>query len=201
MKEPMPENRIELIEAYAVLGIAQTSPAGLVHRAYRGLVKRWHPDQFVQNPAMHAQAETRLKTINLAYAVVKKHLNSRPETSRSPSPENIADPVYRRPGQPHRATIFGGSFDPGHPPGMSPPLRPRPQQCSQGFQQVFETVREQGRPRTFKRKASLKPRPVKKRVGCPQVHRRRRGALRIESVEPVTRISPVRPIEPIGESD
>lgn len=42
-----------------------------IRRAYRRMVKRWHPDQFALEPSMLTLAEERLKSINAAYAKLK----------------------------------------------------------------------------------------------------------------------------------
>jgi hypothetical protein len=45
------------------------TPADL-RKAYRALVRRWHPDRFVSDPVGQVEASTRLREINGAFRVV-----------------------------------------------------------------------------------------------------------------------------------
>lgn len=61
-------------QAYASLGIAENAPDADVKKAYRRLVKQYHPDKLVsQNlpPEMMEKAKTRLREINGAYDRIK----------------------------------------------------------------------------------------------------------------------------------
>ena len=49
-----------------------------VKQAYKDLINIWHPDRFTTNPRLRQKAETKLKEINRAYAMVKSFLSSEP---------------------------------------------------------------------------------------------------------------------------
>ena len=57
--------------SYAILEIPSTASPELTKQAYRKLVKIWHPDRYVNDPILKAQAEEKIKKINQAYAVIK----------------------------------------------------------------------------------------------------------------------------------
>ena len=52
---------------WEILGVAEHATPKEVKKAYRALVKQWHPDRYVHNPQLQRQAETRLSEINQAY--------------------------------------------------------------------------------------------------------------------------------------
>jgi len=67
---------INIQESLRILELEPTADIDVVRRAYRRQVKRWHPDQFAQQPAIQAQAEERLKRINQAYRNLRNRLES-----------------------------------------------------------------------------------------------------------------------------
>lgn len=54
--------------------IAREADAAQIKRAYRSLVKLCHPDLFVSGSAAAAEAEKRMKQINMSYAVFSNPL-------------------------------------------------------------------------------------------------------------------------------
>ncbi len=60
----------ELRRAYAVLGLTPGVAPRALKRRYRELVRTWHPDRFASDPIGQAQAEQRLREINLAYDAI-----------------------------------------------------------------------------------------------------------------------------------
>lgn len=56
---------------YEVLGIKQGSSPDEIKKAYRELVKKYHPDQYMDNP-LSKLAEEKLKEINEAYDALNK---------------------------------------------------------------------------------------------------------------------------------
>jgi len=64
-------NRNPVDHGYAVLGLPRGSSERVAARRYRLLVKRWHPDQYANDPQGFAEATIRMRAINDAYAAVK----------------------------------------------------------------------------------------------------------------------------------
>ena len=46
-------------------------------RAYRDLVRVWHPDRFAGDPRLRSRAEERVKLLNTAYDTLVRHLARR----------------------------------------------------------------------------------------------------------------------------
>jgi curved DNA-binding protein CbpA len=62
--------RVDRDTAYRTLGLdPSASPEG-VRRAYRDLVKVWHPDRFAHDPGLQAKASAQLQQINEAYELL-----------------------------------------------------------------------------------------------------------------------------------
>jgi hypothetical protein len=57
--------------AYATLGLPTTASPAEVRRAYKQLVKQWHPDRFAADPNGQAEAAPRMRDINAAYRTVR----------------------------------------------------------------------------------------------------------------------------------
>ena len=55
---------------YETLGIPKTAKPEQIKRAYRMLVKRFHPDLFPSASATQSEAEVRIRQINAAYGVL-----------------------------------------------------------------------------------------------------------------------------------
>jgi len=73
-------------EAYKVLGLREGASEDEIRRAYRDLVKKYHPDQYVNNPLSDLAAE-KLKEINEAYDVLTRK-DSRSQYSSQSSSSN-----------------------------------------------------------------------------------------------------------------
>lgn len=58
-------------DPYAVLGVSPSASDEEVKRAYRALVKKYHPDNYVNNPLADL-AEAKMKEINEAYDAIVK---------------------------------------------------------------------------------------------------------------------------------
>ena len=64
----------DLRRAYAVLSLSPPVTEDQLKRQYKALVRLWHPDRYESDPAGHAEATERLRTINLAYELVTASL-------------------------------------------------------------------------------------------------------------------------------
>src|SRR4029450_9869833 len=87
---------MELARACAELGLTPSASRREAKRAYRKLVKRWHPDRFVNDPQAQAEATLRLQRINEAYQAIAHALG----------PGALVDSVLRTEGG-------GAGCDPG----------------------------------------------------------------------------------------
>ncbi len=80
-----------------------------LERAYRDLVRVWHPDKYAYNARLQRKAEEKLKDINQGYAMLKDFL------SRIPlSADRNATPAERAPGRTHRGPHARGTTDAAH---------------------------------------------------------------------------------------
>ena len=62
----------KLIRAYHILGLKLNASASQVKQAYKTLVKKWHPDLFVNQPQKQLQAQEKIRLINEAYDLLSK---------------------------------------------------------------------------------------------------------------------------------
>jgi DnaJ domain len=89
---------------YELFGLAPGSSADELKRAYRDLVKIWHPDRFGGNPQRQRKAQEKLKQVNLAYERLQSYLASAASTASAntragktpPTPRPAADPATVR---------------------------------------------------------------------------------------------------------
>ncbi|MEH2141445.1 J domain-containing protein [Nostoc sp.] len=80
----------DLNHAYEILGLKTGASQAQVKRAYRQLVKIWHPDRFLDQKQKQ-EAEEKIKSINAAYNKLKSESPSEPPTPENPfssSPKN-----------------------------------------------------------------------------------------------------------------
>jgi hypothetical protein len=64
------KGRLDLQASYATLGLEAGASLDEVKRAYRRLVKIWHPDRWQHDPERARAAEARLKEINAAFGAL-----------------------------------------------------------------------------------------------------------------------------------
>ena len=70
-------------DPYAVLGVPKTASVDEVKKAYRDLARKYHPDNYVNNPLADL-AEEKMKEINEAYdAIIKSRASSSGYTGSS----------------------------------------------------------------------------------------------------------------------
>ena len=61
----------DLSRAYATLGLTFPASPTEVRKAYKRLVRQWHPDRFARDPAGQAEASVRMRAINGAYELIR----------------------------------------------------------------------------------------------------------------------------------
>ncbi len=60
--------------SYKTLDLKTGASTDEARKAYKDLVRVWHPDRFASNPRLRAKANEKLTEINLAYGEIKKSL-------------------------------------------------------------------------------------------------------------------------------
>lgn len=77
-------------DCFRALGVAPDASWEEVRRAYKDLVRVWHPDRFESDPQLRERAEQHLQKINEAYFALKNSSNifigRRPEPEPQPPP-------------------------------------------------------------------------------------------------------------------
>jgi len=81
---------MDLVRACAELGVTPSASLREAKRAYRKLVKRWHPDRYANDPQAQAEATLRLQRITEAFSVIQHALG----------PASAIDSVLRPQGGP-----------------------------------------------------------------------------------------------------
>ncbi|HUT69289.1 MAG TPA: J domain-containing protein [Desulfatiglandales bacterium] len=69
---------MDIKHCFEILDLNPDASMDEVKQAYKDLINIWHPDRFTTNPRLRQKAETKLKEINQAYAMVKSYLSSEP---------------------------------------------------------------------------------------------------------------------------
>lgn len=78
----------QITSAHQILGLTANASPEAIKAAYRALARQWHPDQFT-DAADKAEAEAKLKEINIAYAQLKQ-LGDASDRSSSDRPSSQA---------------------------------------------------------------------------------------------------------------
>jgi TPR repeat protein len=73
----------DIRECYRILDLEPGASVEEIKRAYRELVKVWHPDRFRSDPKLQAKAGEKLKEINLAYERLSKEAAAEASAQRS----------------------------------------------------------------------------------------------------------------------
>ncbi|MEH1942210.1 MAG: DnaJ domain-containing protein [Nostoc sp.] len=82
---------LDLNHAYEILGLEPGASQAQVKRAYRQLVKIWHPDRFLEQKQKQ-EAEEKIKSINSAYNKLKSESPSEPPIPENPSSSSPKNP-------------------------------------------------------------------------------------------------------------
>ncbi|MDF5710897.1 MAG: DnaJ domain-containing protein [Nostoc sp. S4] len=82
----------DINHAYEILGLEPGASPTQLKRAYRKLVKIWHPDRFFEQKQKQ-EAEEKIKKINAAYNQLKSEYSSKPPTTTNPSSSSPKNPT------------------------------------------------------------------------------------------------------------
>lgn len=78
---------MNITKSYKTLDLKNGASIDDARKAYKDMVRVWHPDRFTGNPRLRAKANEKLKEINLAYGEIKTFLAKdfliRPDTGKS----------------------------------------------------------------------------------------------------------------------
>ncbi|WP_414567212.1 J domain-containing protein [Nostoc sp. CCY 9925] len=81
----------DINHAYEILELEPGASPAQLKRAYRKLVKVWHPDRFF-NQKQKQEAEEKIKKINAAYNKLKSEYSFEPPTTVNPSSSSPKNP-------------------------------------------------------------------------------------------------------------
>lgn len=97
----------DLARACATLGLPRNTSLKEAGRAYKRLVRRWHPDRFAADPQGQAEAASRLREINRAFAVVRESLagDRYPATGAATNRPAAPAPVRSTEGPPRSSSL------------------------------------------------------------------------------------------------
>ena len=85
--------------AYALLGLRRGCSRRDVKQQYKRLVRKWHPDQYANDPVGYAEANAQLRRINEAFAVLEASVSDgnvmqQPVASVPEPPPEREPPTY-----------------------------------------------------------------------------------------------------------
>ena len=66
------KRRMNITKSYKTLDLKNGASIDDAKKAYKDMVRVWHPDRFAGNPRLRAKANEKLKEINIAYGEIKK---------------------------------------------------------------------------------------------------------------------------------
>ncbi len=93
----------EILHCFKTLELGPDASLDEVRKAFRKIVKVWHPDLFTGSPGLKDMAEEKLKVVNTAYTAIKSYLATRkssvPGTGTRNNPDlkkrgNASSPSY-----------------------------------------------------------------------------------------------------------
>ncbi len=67
----------EILHCFKTLELGPDASLDEVRKAFRKIVKIWHPDLYIGSPSIKKMAEEKLKAVNTAYSAIKSYLTTR----------------------------------------------------------------------------------------------------------------------------
>ncbi|MDZ7961010.1 MAG: dynamin family protein [Aulosira sp. DedQUE10] len=67
-----PAEKDKITHAYAILGLQPGVSFSEIKQAYKTLVKKWHPDLFVNQPQLQKQSQEKMRLVNEAYTILSE---------------------------------------------------------------------------------------------------------------------------------
>jgi len=198
---------VKVQSALQQLGLQKVDHPDELHAAYRRMVKRWHPDQFAEQPEIRSMAEERLKQINIAYTALNQYIKKKGITNccfnkkrstekkchRAPTGDTVGEQVRLRDW--FRDAIVRKTHKSWRSKVTAEPqkrTKKSPEAERSGFERIFKKTCT-----APKRVLNNSPR-ITRRVMPVNDYRRRSNSSRVGGLRPV---SPIRPIRPVSGID
>lgn len=103
---------MNITKSYKTLDLKNGASIEEASKAYKDMVRVWHPDRFAGNPRLRAKANEKLTEINLAYGEIKKFLAKdvliHRDTGKSPHKEGMD--IVDHKAHPFKEKILGFPF-------------------------------------------------------------------------------------------
>jgi TPR repeat protein len=104
----------EIQDCYRLLGLTPGQPFEVVQRAYRKLLKAWHPDRFHDSPQQTQKANEKLKELIPAYERLKEFHSGLCANQSSSATKVPAEEIPKTPQQQYETALrFAEHFDYG----------------------------------------------------------------------------------------
>lgn len=112
----------DIIESFLTLGLPPDASLKMAKKAYRELVKQWHPDRFQHDLAKRQEAEEKIKAINLAFERIQEYREKHPFV---PKPQRAPTRVRAKPATPTKPKASANRTKP-QPSNPEPRLEENP---------------------------------------------------------------------------
>ena len=198
---------MDLKTSYEILEIDSQADENTIKKAYKAKVRCWHPDRFPQGSPQKAEAEEKLKQINIAYALVKaRPARQRPKPA-DPEVKEAADPPPKAPSPPEEPSekttkrswrdhlfdalnAFAGNRDDATRDSSENRSTP-------GKRKNFEEVLREmtGEPPLSGKTAKRGPQPAPRQGHATNANRyNRQGGGRVGETDPIQGKGPIKPV-------
>ncbi len=112
----MKTSNTEILKCFKILELDANASPDDVQKAFRKIVKIWHPDLYTGSPKLKDMAEEKLKAVNIAYATVRSYIATRqkirPKTETQSSSASKVRKKYKEKKSAHGNVVSGLFSDP-----------------------------------------------------------------------------------------